>query len=100
MKFHLENLADYITENNFANGAQYFYDGKITKIKRTEKLLTATVLGSKIYNVEISITKDLITDHNCTCPIDNNILCKHKVGLIIYLQEEKLKKMHAKKEKD
>jgi len=89
----LDKYADYIDIETLTRAGQYYYEGKIIDIQWNENILSAEALGTETYQIKLTIVENNIAEHICSCPIDQEDLCKHKVGLIIHLQEERLRKI-------
>ena len=71
-------------------GAEYYRDAAVEDLKITDTQITAIVLGTEDYNVEIDIKDGVIEAMSCTCPYaadDNN--CKHMAAVLFACQETK-----------
>ena len=69
-------------------GAEYYRDAAVEDLKITDTQITAVVLGTEDYNVEIDIKDGIIEAMSCTCPYaadDNN--CKHMAAVLFACQE-------------
>jgi len=96
-KIPLDRLDNFLSQDILSRGAEYFYQGLITKINSNNGLFNCIASGQQEYEVSVEITDNIITHHSCSCPFDNKLLCKHKAGLIIYIQELDFKKLRNKK---
>ena len=95
--FLLEKYADYIDTKTIISGGQYYYNHQMEDINWIEKnKLTAKAHGTETYDVSLTIENDHLIDHQCTCPIEQKTICKHKTALIIHLQEERFQDILAK----
>lgn len=69
-------------------GAEYYRDAAVEDLKITDTQITAVVLGTEDYDVEIDIKDGIIEAMSCTCPYaadDNN--CKHMAAVLFACQE-------------
>ncbi|MCI5604928.1 MAG: DEAD/DEAH box helicase [Clostridia bacterium] len=74
----------------YKRGMEYFREGRVHLRKREDKLITAVVDGDELYNVQIKLDDDNITDFFCTCPYYEtmNTMCKHIVATLKQRQTE------------
>lgn len=74
----------------YNRGVEYFREGRVHLRKREDKLITAVVDGNELYNVQIKLDEDGITDYFCTCPYYEtmNSMCKHIVATLKQRQAE------------
>lgn len=64
-------------------GYNYFCDGAVDNIQRSEDKINAIVCGSEDYEVEILFEGDKITDMYCSCPYaEDGNRCKHMVAVL------------------
>ena len=86
------NQFEILIEDRILNrGLSYFKNGAIidfSEISTGE--YEAIVSGTEEYTVQIEISNNSITKHNCNCPYDMVPVCKHVVAVIFHLQQDKL----------
>ena len=78
--------------NSYWRGYHYFKDNRVKDIKKiSEDIFSATVIGSKEYNVRIDLQHPLKS--SCTCPFveGNHKICKHMIALAFAVSKEDLK---------
>ena len=90
----LRNLAaaarSSFTANARSRGEQYYAGGRVTRVRVEAGAFSATVIGSRTYDVRLTLEKDrLVVD--CTCPqfLDNTTLCKHMWAAILAADEKR-----------
>jgi uncharacterized Zn finger protein len=70
------------TDAVFERGETYRKEGRIQQLDRFDDLVTATVSGSKLYDVTITFGGRSL-DTKCTCPYDGSGDCKHVVAVLL-----------------
>ncbi len=66
---------------SFERGEDYFASGQVINLVEHAGKLTATVQGTEIYRVKLSVRDDAI-NHDCTCPMGaEGAFCKHCVAV-------------------
>lgn len=70
-------------------GYDYYQSGHVQNVTIRKNFIKATVLGSDIYDVEISLKNGVVNEIACDCPYaqDGNY-CKHMVAVLYYVEEE------------
>jgi len=97
MKIPLDAYSEFINADMLNRGAQFFYNGQLSNIlKIDEHSLTADASGQNNYQIKFKIEDKFIVEHHCSCPYTKTIFCKHKVALLIFLQENQLQKILKK----
>lgn len=86
MKFTLEQIRSLCTESSFERGWEYFRQGRVVKLERSENLITAVVSGTDEYHVEVNIHRQDV-EASCTCPYDWGGCCKHIVATLLTVCE-------------
>lgn len=73
---------------SFQRGRNYFSAGAVTELTKKGKVITASVQGTRLYNVRLEIT-DRMLDGSCDCPASDNFdFCKHCVSVALaYAQQ-------------
>ena len=77
-----DTITDRCTEAVFERGENYYQDGHIQQVDRFDDLITATVEGSRLYDVTIEFD-GRSPDTRCTCPYDGGGDCKHIVAVLL-----------------
>jgi hypothetical protein len=91
MKIPLNEFEQIIDETILKRGLAYFKSGAITDFSEISNgEYEAIVSGTKEYTVQLEISNDTITEHNCDCPYDMGAVCKHVVAVIFHLQQDEL----------
>jgi len=68
-------------ERSFERGEDYFLDGQVKALAEHEGTITAKVLGTRPYRVELWIEEDDL-EYSCTCPMGaDGEFCKHCVAV-------------------
>jgi len=70
------------TDAVFDRGQNYRDEGRIQRIDRFDDIVTATVSGSKLYDVTVEFVGRSIHTR-CTCPYDGGGDCKHVVAVLL-----------------
>jgi len=81
-----ETIRSRSTDAVFERGEKYRTEGRIQQLDRFDDLVTATVKGSKLYDVTIKFGGRSL-DTNCTCPYDGSGDCKHVVAVLLDLAD-------------
>jgi hypothetical protein len=93
MDLFSQSLSRYIlantTEDIFWRGVEYAKEGRVEKLKKENKRLSAVVQGSSLYEVEFRQGPKHAKGY-CTCPYAlNEDYCKHVVALAVYWDLQK-----------
>ena len=70
------------TDAVFKRGKNYRDEGRVQHLDRFDDLVTASVAGSKLYDVTVDFGGNSI-DTQCTCPYDGGGDCKHIVAVLL-----------------
>jgi uncharacterized Zn finger protein len=92
----IELIKQSCSGRSFERGEEYYRNGAIIRPMlhlsgEDSFILTAECEGTsdKNYRVSVFLTKDSISDANCSCPYDWGGYCKHIVALLlVYLNEK------------
>lgn len=78
-----DTIRQYIGAESFRRGENYFRDGMIFNVRRTDTVLKANCHGSggNIYRVSATIEDGAIADADCSCPVGG--CCKHIAALLL-----------------
>lgn len=69
-------------------GIEYYEDGNVIDFEYTEDTITAKVMGSEDYNVEIDIEKEDVLGMYCSCPYARDGKnCKHMAAVLFRFEE-------------
>jgi len=91
MRIPLNEFEQLIDERILKRGLSYFKGGAITDFSEISSgEYEAIVSGTEEYTVQLEITNNTITEHNCDCPYDMGPVCKHVVAVIFHLQQDEL----------
>ncbi len=91
MKIPLPEFEQIIDERILKRGLLYFKGGAITDFSEISTgEYEAIVSGTEEYTVQLEISNNIITEHNCDCPYDMGAVCKHVVAVIFHLQQDAL----------
>ena len=69
-------------------GYEYHCDDAVENLNEGNGKVTAEVLGSERYDVEITFDGDEIVDMYCTCPYAESANCKHMAAVLFQLETE------------
>lgn len=70
-------------------GYSYHLNNQVKNIKEIGNIITANVLGSEIYNIEVTMNENQIVDMDCDCPyFDEGGNCKH-LAAVLYAVSKK-----------
>jgi uncharacterized Zn finger protein len=81
-----DTIRDRTTDAVFERGQTYRQEERIQQLDRFDDLVTATVRGSKLYDVTIEFGGRSL-DTNCTCPYDGSGDCKHVVAVLLEIAD-------------
>ena len=70
-------------------GEDYYENGQIINIQKTDCGWSAEAEGTRRYRVEVVTDGENVTDMYCSCPYaEDHSVCKHMAGLLFALSEE------------
>jgi uncharacterized Zn finger protein len=81
-----DQIRDRCTEAVFERGETYRAEGRIQRRDRFGSLVTATVQGSRRYEVTVDLTEEAVSA-TCTCPYTGPGDCKHVVAVLLDVTE-------------
>ena len=71
-------------------GRQYWADGNVCSLSRDGDTVTAVVLGSEEYDVEIEFDDGAVDWMDCSCPYaEDGSACKHMAAVLFALEEDR-----------
>ena len=87
MNLTISTVRELCTEAVFERGEDYLDDGRISQLSRFGDTVTAGVVGSRPYDLEIECATSPPSYH-CSCPYDGPGACKHVVAVLLRLVED------------
>ena len=69
-----------------ARGKKYFESGEVRNMQRDGNTYISTVLGTDIYEIEISVSENGVKEMHCTCPYAERDNCKHMAAVLFALE--------------
>ena len=76
-------LAEYFDEPVRSRGHRYYKSGAVRALRGSQRAITATVLGSRRYDVSLELEDSLLI-LDCTCPfLESSGACKHLWAVIL-----------------
>jgi uncharacterized Zn finger protein len=87
MAIEKAEIRELCTDAVFERGENYYADGRILDCTRVDDTITATVQGSRRYDVTLSLS-DPEFSPLCSCPYDGPGDCKHVVAVLLSLADE------------
>lgn len=88
MKLLLDQFEQQVDETILKRGLSYFKKGLVSDMIETGNgQYEFTVQGSDTYTVELNVKGNTVTRCSCDCP-DDDIVCKHIVASLFYLQRD------------
>ncbi|MEZ5478031.1 MAG: hypothetical protein R3E95_11285 [Thiolinea sp.] len=88
---NLKTLETHINPVILQRGQDYYAAGMIQELEETETdFWQAWVQGSEVYDVEITLSGDTVTDYQCTCPYDHGPVCKHVAATLLGIRAQKV----------
>lgn len=89
MGYTIDEFLEYVEPRIFTRGEDYYENGMVKKVIKSDGHYTAKVSGSNTtpYTVKIFFDKDeTIEDWSCSCPYDFSDVCKHIVALLLAIE--------------
>ncbi len=85
-----EILQEFITNYSVSRTLERYNDStiEIFNINQNKNCISAKVKGSRMYSVEIHFNEKKIIKTKCTCPYENEGVCKHIVHTLAYADNE------------
>jgi hypothetical protein len=84
--FTEEDIRSLSTIQSFRKGLDLFDDGAVESLEVRDRLVTAKVRGTRLYDTQVEFTGEDY-DFSCSCPYDGAGLCKHRVALAMAVLE-------------
>lgn len=86
MNIGRDQIRDRCTAAVFERGQTYRAEGRIQRRSRFGSFVTATVQGSRLYDITVDLTEEDIST-TCTCPYTGPGDCKHVVAVLLDVTE-------------
>jgi hypothetical protein len=77
-----EKIRSRCTEQSFKRGRNYYHEERILSLDVDSERITATVQGSRAYDVEVTLSEESINTR-CVCPYDYAGDCKHIIAVLL-----------------
>lgn len=84
-----EEIRSLCTDQSFERGRNYYHQDRIQELDIDGEEISATVRGSRYYDVSIDVGPDPIRTH-CSCPYDYAGDCKHIVAVLLAVDDREL----------
>jgi len=89
MKISLRNFETIIDDVIVSRGEEYFYNEAVRGLKKLKNgEWIASVEGTEVYKVRISLKGKDVDDYSCSCPYDMGPVCKHVVAVLFAVREQ------------
>ena len=89
MKISLQNFESTLDPRIVARGEEYFYDEAVRGLKQIkDDQWGASVEGTEIYKVRVSLKGADVVDYSCSCPYDLGPVCKHVLAVLFAIREK------------
>lgn len=89
MRIPLSKFESDIDSVIVSRGEEYFYDEAVRGLKQLKNdEWIASVEGTEIYKVRVSLKGKNVYDYSCSCPYDMGPACKHIVAVLFAIREE------------
>ncbi len=101
-RMNLKNFEQHIERKIIDRGFDYYENDSIEQVDQVGELeFSANVWGTDEYSVFIKLNRDLeVVEHDCDCPYDWGVYCKHEVALLYYIRDGELYKYAASADTD
>ncbi len=89
MKISVQNFESTLDPRIVARGEEYFHDEAVHGLKQIkDDRWGASVEGTEVYKVSVSLKDAVVVDYSCSCPYDLGPVCKHVVAVLFAIREE------------
>ncbi|WP_422137821.1 SWIM zinc finger family protein [Endozoicomonas sp. ALC020] len=83
-----QQLVKLAGEKAFSRGKGYYQEGRVTDLTIRGQRISASVMGSEVYQVNLVYTQSAL-DGSCNCPASDGIdFCKHCVAVAMVLRDK------------
>ena len=84
----LDNLDEIVDPLVLLRGQAYHQEGRVTALEQAgEKMWTAEVEGTDLYDVHFKLDSEGDFSCTCTCPYDWGPICKHVIAVLFAIEE-------------
>lgn len=89
MKMKIKGWKQIFPAHILERGKDYYLSGAVKSLDRERDSITAEVMGSESYEVELTVRDGKLEDAKCSCPYaEDGDLCKHMAAVLFRLTEE------------
>ena len=83
------DFEDDFEERILQRGYNYYLEGLVDDVFVDGNTISASVDGTEVYSVEVTIDRKKVVDSYCTCPyFEDNGECKHIAALLYYINNK------------
>jgi hypothetical protein len=84
-KIEEQQIRDWVGQQSFQRGAEYFQDGAISQTRRQGSILQGQCAGSRSsdYRLWVNLAETGIHSADCSCPVGGGGQCKHVAALLL-----------------
>ena len=83
-----KNWKKFFRKTILDRGYGYYLEGAVENIGREDNVISATVSGTELYEVEIFLNNDEVYDMDCDCPYaEDGNYCKHMAAVLYELED-------------
>jgi len=86
MQIDQSDIREICTDEVFDRGQNYYAEVRIRERRRVDDTITATVEGSALYDVSVSLAEPDFAP-SCSCPYTGRGECKHVVALLLSVSD-------------
>lgn len=84
----LQHFEEYISDTIVQRGWSYYVNDHVAPPQKwTDTRYEFLVTGTEPYQVRIERMQNQILETSCTCPYDQEVICKHVAAALFYLRE-------------
>ena len=102
LKIQLKQLERQVPEGTFLVGEQYFREGRVEQLRELDRgLWQARVRLDRIYDLEVLLRGDKVSEFYCDCSLGNkHLACPHLVAFLLMLRGFKDQQQEIKRQKN
>ena len=83
----MKNWKKLFSKTILDRGYGYFLEGAVENISKEDDVISATVSGTQLYEVEIYLDNGEVSDMECDCPYaEDGNYCKHMAAVLYELE--------------
>ena len=92
----LQHFEEYISDTIVQRGWSYYVNDHVASPQRwTDTRYEFLVTGTQPYQVRIELMQNQVLETSCTCPYDQEVICKHVAAALFYLRETRTSPGHT-----